>query len=1653
MVTENRISFSADANLWTGNWFVVLGQADGSPNPASESEWAIHSYANWWGHAGRIHSMDVDGDGLTDILIGPDSDGSMYLLKSNGSNFIDCGRVGNVSANYSPLFHFDSDSDSPVFYADVTGDGLPDIIVGPDLVGQWFVLVNQGAALSFSSPALWMVGPYGSTDPKYVQMVDFDGDGKTDVLMGPMGDGSVHWLRSTGSQFVDMNTVARNSYGGTDPNRVRAIDVNGDGLPDLLLGPNSDGSWYWMENRNGSSLVDRGVWHTSGSVPDNWDDLLTNGHVVPADIDGDGVVNMLIGPDGSGNWLYDRLLTADPNSVQPDLLSFLHNGYGATSSIVYQPTTRSSQAQLPFPIYVPQTVTVDDGNGVSATTAYQFNSGYYHTGERDFRGFGTVTVTGPAWPDGTHNVTTTSFHQGNVSQDVPSAPIGCLKGKPSRVKAFDTTSNLATQTDTIYQSIVDPTNDPANKRYCFAPPSTVTTSTLQSGVATRRAQTQFFYSTDGYGNLVEQDDFGDLAVSNDDRSTVYTYALNPASWIVGLPLHIYQYSGAGTQPPPAANLIGETDYNYDGTADCSAASSGTTPAIGNITRAVQWTNPTSSIDTWYGYDTFGNQTCIRDPNRNLTHLGYDGTTETYLRTTTNPMGFVQTTQYYGIDGVTWASSSSDPGIFGLTQSTTDPNSATTIYAYDVFGRVNAVSAPDGLITTTTFGFLGAVGSQFVQTSSVLGTSQQYFDGLGRTIKTRKQGSASGRWIDATTTYLPTGAVNQVSTPFFEASGGPSGYSSTTYDPRGRPLVVTAADGTQTKHCYNDGLGLAVTVDPNFHQTAIQVDVRGQQTRVHEYSGVAASCDASTVGTPYSTVQYEYDPLGRLKQVDLNAQTSQPVPVITEVDWLGRTYFSSDPDMGNWTYMRDNDGNIIYQIDANGKILRFDHDPIGRVRLKHYCAAGTTSACGSEPQNSSDVAYTYDDPSIQYSKGRLTKMLDSAGSTGYTYNQLGQTLSKARFFSSDVITLTGLMQYDSSRRLQKLTYPNGDTVTYGYDMDGNLSTVADATTSYATFSNYNEVGQVGTANYSDGTVQTFTYFANSYRPKTVGVASNGLSLMSLTYQYDPVGNVLAISDSVHPNLSQSFQYDDWNRLVWSQSPGYNPDYSLPPGGLTYNYDPTRAHVLKTTTDGRSYSVDPNGNTTSDTLRTIVWNSDNQPTSVTTSTGTTNLFYDGSGARIKKQTGGASLLYYDDLFDCVPAGGTCTQYVKYVFAGSRRIAAVGTGLPGTSQPYNFAADALSSTRIVTHAGAVSSAFYGAYGAILSDTTTGKNKYTGQEWDSETSLYNYRARLYDPALGRFLSADNVVHAGSAVGYNRYAYANNNPTRCADPTGHVPAMIVGAVIGAVIGGTMAAFTHHNVAQGVAMGAVTGAFMGMGSAAAQGLTGVARASVLAGYGAAAGATNAKLFGGSVAASALTGAASAFLGSAVLGSPGLQLIGCQADANACPITGLINPIINASLAGAGIGAIQAASTGGDIGDGALQGAEVWGLGAAAHDLLGHVIGVAATGHLPLYDEKNGVFIYNDASTAFARATPIFGSAVTIGNSIIAGPHALEEFTISNPSVRNAAHELSHYENQAALLGLSYIPAHLFLQGFSAIVAGGDAHAANILETDAIGVPY
>ncbi len=115
------------------------------------------------------------------------------------------------------------------------------------------------------------------------------------------------------------------------------------------------------------------------------------------------------------------------------------------------------------------------------------------------------------------------------------------------------------------------------------------------------------------------------------------------------------------------------------------------------------------------------------------------------------------------------------------------------------------------------------------------------------------------------------------------------------------------------------------------------------------------------------------------------------------------------------------------------------------------------------------------------------------------------------------------------------------------------------------------------------------------------------------------------------------------------------------------------------------------------------------------------------------------------------------------------------------------------------------YRAFGSVNPDLSSAEwpvpYMFRGQEWDGEIGLYNFNARLYDPALARFHAMDPALQFTSP-----YVFEANSPVNQTDPTGQMSrgaqVAIGAASIGLALGGI----------------ALTMATVGFGSAVAAGM-------------------------------------------------------------------------------------------------------------------------------------------------------------------------------------------------------------------------------------------
>ena len=180
------------------------------------------------------------------------------------------------------------------------------------------------------------------------------------------------------------------------------------------------------------------------------------------------------------------------------------------------------------------------------------------------------------------------------------------------------------------------------------------------------------------------------------------------------------------------------------------------------------------------------------------------------------------------------------------------------------------------------------------------------------------------------------------------------------------------------------------------------------------------------------------------------------------------------------------------------------------------------------------------------------------------------------------------------------------------------------------------------------------------------------------------------------------------------------------------------------------------------------------------------YNNEGIRIRKQTSTEIHEYILDGTNSVKEVVTdicnCPKYTnEYLYDLDGTVC--GLKYNGTSYYFykNLQGDVIA---ITDDAGAVVARYtYNAWGkcTIVSDASgvgiaiINPFRYRGYIYDFETGLYYLQSRYYNPNWGRFLNADGYVSTGTGLlGYNMYAYCNNNPVMLIDAEGSFPWLVV---------------------------------------------------------------------------------------------------------------------------------------------------------------------------------------------------------------------------------------------------------------------------------------
>lgn len=445
------------------------------------------------------------------------------------------------------------------------------------------------------------------------------------------------------------------------------------------------------------------------------------------------------------------------------------------------------------------------------------------------------------------------------------------------------------------------------------------------------------------------------------------------------------------------------------------------------------------------------------------------------------------------------------------------------------------------------------------------------------------------------------------------------------------------------------------------------------------------------------------------------------------------------------------------------VFTYDYDELGNITQISY---------PPDPQN--------DALRIEYTRNQLNQITSIAASDdpshpicSYTYEPNGRPASQI-LDPLGARPVTGIFELTSPLWIKSITYKK-----------------VDASTIFQEVVDYTK-GGIGDKGYFNGQIANTVYQGGS------GTAQNS----QLAYAYNSLGALNAV-DSPHPDYKIGLlDYDPNGNVRSFEQAGINKKYE-------YYTATQQVKIVTDTGSGKvlsSYQYDQNGNAIQSKQVQTAWTQEHQlmiaydpyfkmaKSIQDTAAAQKDLafIYGSNNQRILRTIAAAGAsstklyLYGTNRYPLVEntliSSANVPVMTRYIFGPGGLLAMQKGGVR-----YGVLKDHLGSTRSVVdnNGSAVAAYDYLSFGtvAMRSEPSPGfmTYLYTGQEFDQEIDLYNYRARFYDSNLGRFIAIDP-----SKQFFSPYLYASNNPVLYIDPTGQFSirsffSALAGLFIGAV--------------------------------------------------------------------------------------------------------------------------------------------------------------------------------------------------------------------------------------------------------------------------------
>jgi len=393
-----------------------------------------------------------------------------------------------------------------------------------------------------------------------------------------------------------------------------------------------------------------------------------------------------------------------------------------------------------------------------------------------------------------------------------------------------------------------------------------------------------------------------------------------------------------------------------------------------------------------------------------------------------------------------------------------------------------------------------------------------------------------------------------------------------------------------------------------------------------------------------------DPLGGITQYKYNSQ-NYLISVIDPrnntttyvYDGFGNLLNQSSPDTATTSFAYDVSGNQISKTDAKNATVNYSYDLLNRPTAIDY------------PGSEFDVVLTYDEG--LNAKGRLSSINDSSGTTQYSYNSLGQLISKTSTVSGKIFVLA--YAYDAVGLLTEITYPSSRQLTLTRTSDGQLSQISSTfggqTKTLLTSANYVPFGPAESFSLGNGKSVTRQYDLDG-RINAIDVPGIYQSLLG----YDANNSIVQLQTPLQPTMQQDFTYDDLDRLTEAageygdslyqyDSVGNRTQKSLDSVASTLDYDPLSNRLTT------GYQHDANGNRISDNVFDFQYGEHSRLKEVavagaTNSSETRVYQYNGLGQRVKKSSIFGDIIYlYDEsgllIAEADSSGVITKEYVYF------------------------------------------------------------------------------------------------------------------------------------------------------------------------------------------------------------------------------------------------------------------------------------------------------------------------------------------------------------------------------------------------------------------------